>query len=51
VVEYLFEQHVLESHLQYRNNSGENVLHLAARLCNPDMSRHLMPVSKTVYTR
>lgn len=37
VVEYLLRQQGIEAHLQHRNFRGENVLHLAARLCNPAM--------------
>lgn len=33
----------LEAHLRYRNSRGENVLHLASKLCNPDMFRLLLP--------
>ncbi|KAH7360505.1 hypothetical protein BKA65DRAFT_577265 [Rhexocercosporidium sp. MPI-PUGE-AT-0058] len=43
VVEYLLGQQGIEAHLQYRNFRGENVLHLAARLCNPVMFRILAP--------
>lgn len=43
VVEFLLEQNDIESHLRYRNSRGENVLHLASRLCNPEMFRRLVP--------
>jgi NACHT domain len=43
VVEYLLGENGIEAHLRYRNIHGENVLHLAARLCNPDMFRLLIP--------
>lgn len=42
VVEYLLGQQGIEAHLQYRNSRGENVLHLASRLCNPAMFRLLV---------
>jgi hypothetical protein len=42
VVEYLLGQPGIESHLQYRNSRGENVLHLASRICNPAMFRLLV---------
>jgi hypothetical protein len=41
-VEYLGE-YGFEAYLRYRNHRGENVLHLAAKLCNPDMFRILIP--------
>ncbi|KFY93587.1 hypothetical protein V498_04342 [Pseudogymnoascus sp. VKM F-4517 (FW-2822)] len=43
VVEYLLEQEGIEAHLQHRNSRGENVLHLASRLCNPAMFQLLVP--------
>lgn len=43
VVEYLLGQQGIEAHLQHRNSRGENVLHLASRLCNPAMFRLLVP--------
>ncbi|PVH67861.1 hypothetical protein DL98DRAFT_442539, partial [Cadophora sp. DSE1049] len=43
VVEYLLRQQGIEAHLQHRNFRGENVLHLAARFCNPAMFRLLAP--------
>ncbi|CZS94644.1 hypothetical protein WAI453_013344 [Rhynchosporium graminicola] len=43
VVEYLLRQQGIEAHLHYRNSRGENVLHLAARFCNPAMFRLLAP--------
>lgn len=43
MVRYLLGQSTLEAHLHYRNTRGENVLHLASRLCNPDMFRVLIP--------
>ena len=43
VVEYLLGQQGIEAHLQYRNSHGENVLHLASRICNPAMFRLLVP--------
>jgi hypothetical protein len=43
VVEYLLGQHGIEEHVQHRNSHGENVLHLASRLCNPAMFRFLVP--------
>jgi hypothetical protein len=42
VVEYLLKQQGIEAHLQHRNSSGENVLHLASSLCNPAMFRLLV---------
>lgn len=36
VVEYLLSENDIEAHLRYRNSRGENVLHLASRLCNPE---------------
>ncbi|KAI9739902.1 MAG: hypothetical protein M1818_004958 [Claussenomyces sp. TS43310] len=46
VVEYLLEQTGIEGHLQYRNSRGENVLHLASKVCNPEMFRLLVPCFK-----
>ena len=43
VVEYLLGQQGIETHLQHRNSHGENVLHLASRLCNPAMFQLLIP--------
>jgi hypothetical protein len=43
VVEYLLGKTDFEVHLRYRNSHGENVLHLASRLCNPEMFRLLVP--------
>jgi hypothetical protein len=43
VVEYLLGQQGIEAHLQHRNSRGENVLHLASRLCNPAMFQLLVP--------
>lgn len=43
VVEYLLGEDGIEAHLRYRNSRGENVLHLASKLCNPDMFRLLIP--------
>ncbi|KAK1139008.1 hypothetical protein N8T08_001587 [Aspergillus melleus] len=43
VVRYLLGVHGMEAHLHYRNTHGENVLHLASRNCNPDISRLLVP--------
>ncbi|RYO93538.1 hypothetical protein DL763_004334 [Monosporascus cannonballus] len=43
VVEYLLGQNGIEAHLRYRNSRGENVLHLASRVCNPAMLRLLVP--------
>lgn len=43
VVEYLITVDEIEAHLQYRNSCGENVLHFASWLCNPDMFRLLIP--------
>ena len=43
VVEYLLGQQGIEGHLQHRNSHGENVLHLASRLCNHAIFRHLVP--------
>ncbi len=43
VVEYLLGEKGIEAHLQYRNSRGENVLHLASKLCNPEMFRLLVP--------
>lgn len=33
----------IEAHLRHWNSRGENVLHLASRLCNPEMFRLLIP--------
>lgn len=43
VVEYLLGHNGIETHLKYRNSRGENVLHLASRLCNPEVFRLLVP--------
>ncbi|KAI9652058.1 MAG: hypothetical protein M1831_007250 [Alyxoria varia] len=43
VVKYLLRQEGIETHLQYLNLHGENVLHLASGLCNPGMFRLLVP--------
>lgn len=43
VVKYLLGQTGIEGHLRYRNARGENVLHLAARICNPYMFGMLIP--------
>lgn len=43
VVEYLLRENDIKAHLRYRNSHGENVLHLASRLCNPEMFRLLVP--------
>lgn len=43
MVEYLLETELSKVHLRYQNSRGENVLHLAARLCNPEMFRLLIP--------
>ncbi|KFZ04192.1 hypothetical protein V502_10338 [Pseudogymnoascus sp. VKM F-4520 (FW-2644)] len=43
VVEYLVRQHGIEAHLQHCNSSGENVLHIASKLCNPAMFQLLVP--------
>ncbi|MCJ1435357.1 hypothetical protein MMC27_004729 [Xylographa pallens] len=43
VVEYLLGEKGTEAHLQHLNSRGENVLHLASRLCNPAMFRLLVP--------
>ena len=43
VVEYLLREKGTEAHLQHLNSRGENVLHLASRLCNPAMFRLLVP--------
>lgn len=43
IVEYLLGENGIEAHLRYRNSRGENVLHLASRLCNPEMFRLLIP--------
>ncbi|KAK3994874.1 hypothetical protein QBC44DRAFT_367073 [Cladorrhinum sp. PSN332] len=52
VVEYLLGQQGIEAHLQRRNACGENVLHLASRLCNPAIFRLLVPRLKdSVYQR
>ncbi|KAJ5934388.1 hypothetical protein N7466_003935 [Penicillium verhagenii] len=42
-VRYLLSDNDIETHLRYRNSLGENVLHLASRLCNPEMFRLLVP--------
>lgn len=43
VVKFLLEEAGIDAHLQYRNSRGENVLHLASILCNPEMFRLLVP--------
>lgn len=43
VVEYLLKENNIDAHLRYRNSRGENVLHLASSLCNPNMFRLLAP--------
>jgi hypothetical protein len=43
IVEYLLRQEGIEAHLRHRSSRGENVLHLAARHCNPAMFRLLVP--------
>lgn len=43
VVEYLLGENGIEAHLRYRNSRGENILHLASKLCNPQMFRLLIP--------
>lgn len=43
VVEYLLGQQSMEPHLQHRNACGENVLHLASRMCNPEIFQLLVP--------
>ncbi|KAJ5615036.1 ankyrin repeat-containing domain protein [Penicillium hordei] len=43
IVEYLLRQDGIEAHLRYRNYRGENVLHLASGLCNPEIFRILIP--------
>lgn len=43
VVEYLLRQQGIDAHLQHRNSRGENVLHLASRLCNPAMFQLIVP--------
>ncbi|KAF7948394.1 uncharacterized protein EAE97_003805 [Botrytis byssoidea] len=48
VLEYLLTQHDIEAHLQYQNSHGENVLHLASRLCNPAIFRSLVPRCKDI---
>lgn len=37
VVEYLVQENNIDAHLRYRNSRGENVLHLASMICNPEM--------------
>ncbi|KAK0642064.1 hypothetical protein B0T16DRAFT_462079 [Cercophora newfieldiana] len=46
VVEYLLGQPGIDAHIQHRNARGENVLHLASRLCNPTLFRQLVPLLK-----
>ncbi|KAJ5289958.1 Protein of unknown function DUF3468 [Penicillium atrosanguineum] len=43
IVEYLLGENDIEAHLQYRNSRCENVLHLASRICNPEMFHLLVP--------
>ncbi|KAF7562457.1 hypothetical protein G7046_g1686 [Stylonectria norvegica] len=43
VVEYLLQSYGIKEHVQFRNLRGENVLHLASKLCNPAMFRLLVP--------
>lgn len=45
-VKYLLGQTGIEAHLEYRNARGENVLHLAPKLCNPKMFRLILPCFK-----
>ena len=42
VVRYLLGQTGIEAHLHYQNARGENVLHLAAGICNPYMFNMLI---------
>lgn len=52
VVEYLLGQQGVEPHLQHQNACGENVLHLASRICNPEIFQLLVPRLKdNVYQR
>lgn len=39
VVEYHLSKEGIRTHLEHRNSRGENVLHLASKLCNPAMLR------------
>lgn len=42
VVEYLLQEGI-EAHVRHINSRGENVLHLASKVCNPAMFRKLIP--------
>jgi hypothetical protein len=37
VVEYLIKENNIVAHLRYQNSRGENVLHLASIMCNPEI--------------
>jgi hypothetical protein len=43
VVEYLVKENGIDAHLRYQNSRGENVLHLASMICNPDIFHLLAP--------
>ncbi|KAM7189105.1 hypothetical protein V8F33_010226 [Rhypophila sp. PSN 637] len=43
VLEHLLAQEGIENHLHHRNCHGENVLHLASRICNPHVLKLLIP--------
>jgi type II secretory pathway predicted ATPase ExeA len=43
VVKYLVKENNIDAHLRYQNSRGENVLHLASIMCNPEMFDLLAP--------
>jgi hypothetical protein len=43
VVEYLVKEDGIDTHLRYQNSRGENILHLASIICNPEMLHLLAP--------
>jgi hypothetical protein len=43
VVEYLVKENGIDAHLRYQNSRGENVLHLASMICNPEIFHFLAP--------
>ncbi|KAJ5469732.1 hypothetical protein N7539_009350 [Penicillium diatomitis] len=43
VVGYLVKVDGIDTHLRYQNSRGENVLHLASMICNPEIFQILAP--------
>lgn len=43
VVECLVKENGIDTHLRYQNSRGENVLHLASMICNPEIFHLLAP--------